>query len=406
MLGKTNITSIKDGTVITDVEDFVWNEVGTRSVDGAFKKSIFGNNTLVAVTEGGTVIYSKDGENWDEALFEANAEYKIIDVVWDGKRFVFAANDPVIITTEDFQEYKRYAISDVKRLYAIFYNADSTYTVIAAKMSVYSNNYTFSTVFCKGTLEDMKTVTIIDSVTHHTEEDCLMAIKNLYIKTAHSSNIIICYIKEKASASDTYSHQVGISEDGTSVKKLLASYGTSAGGNLPAGVYYGASNKYKVFSFKNAVYYMDTLEENKELIRLKDLSDEKGDVVSAGKDWGFIGGVYFNKCDVLVNANQMLVVKSGEHLADKVIEDLIDITYDFAITNIIKAFEKIYLFGTGGHILVSSNEIKNENALAIKTMSASKALYEAQKYADEKCKELEERVARLEDVNNSSSTAV
>lgn len=402
MLGKTNITSIKDGTVITDVEDFVWDEVGTRSVDGAFKKSIFGNNTLVAVTEGGTVIYSKDGENWDEALFEENAEYKIVDVVWDGKRFVFAANDPVIITTEDFQEYKRYAIAGVKRLYAIFYNADSTYTVIAAKMTVCS----FSTVFCKGTLEDMKTVTIIDNVTYSAEEECLMAINNLYIKTAHSSNILICYVKAKANFPDRYSHQVGISEDGTSVKKLLVSYGTAAGGNLPDGIYYEASNKYKVFSFKNAVYYMDTLEENKELIRLKDLSDEKGDVVSAGKDWGFIGGVYFNKCDVLVNANQMLVVRSGEHLADKAIEDLIDITYDFAITNIIKAFEKIYLFGTGGHILVSSNEIKNENALAVKTMSASKALYEAKKYADEKCKELEERVARLEDVNNSSSTAV
>lgn len=407
MLGKTNITTVKGSTIVSDVEDFAWDEVGTLKVDGAFKRTFFGKNTLVAITEGGTVIYTDDGENWKEAKFETDVEYEIVDGVWDGKRFVFAANDPVIITTEDFQEYKRYVVSGVKRLYAIFYNADSTYTAIAAQMNLDNNSYCFSTVFCKGTLEDMGIVSVIDRVSTNAEEKCLRSIKNLYIKTAHSSNILICYVKayinSRTDYSDIFSHQVGISEDGTSVKKLLTSYGT-AGNNIPASVYSGASNKYKVFSYKNAIYYMDTLEENKELIRLKDLSDEKGDVVSAGKDWGFIGGVYFNKCDVLVNANQMLVVKSGEHLADKAIEDLIDITYDFAITNIIKAFGKIYLFGTGGHILVSSNEIRNEDALAVKAMSANKALYEAKEYTDKKCKELEERVARLEEMNNTSST--
>ena len=97
---------------------------------------------------------------------------------------------------------------------------------------------------------------------------------------------------------------------------------------------------------------------------------------------------------------------SRHYLAEKTIEELIDITYDFSITNIIKAFGKLYLFGTNGHILVSSDEIKNENAISVKTMSANKALYEAKEYTDKKYKELEERVARLEEVNNSSSTEV
>ena len=107
MLGRTNITTVKGGTIVSDVEDFAWNEVGTIRVDGAFKRTFLGNNVLVAVTEGGTVIYSRDGENWEEAVYGTDAEYKIVDGVWDGKRFVFAANDPAIITTEDFQEDRK-----------------------------------------------------------------------------------------------------------------------------------------------------------------------------------------------------------------------------------------------------------------------------------------------------------
>lgn len=396
MLGRTNITTVKGGTIVSDVENFVWNEVGTLKVNGAFKRTIFGNNTLVAVTEGGTVIYSRDGENWEEAVFETDAGYKITDGVWDGKQFVFAANDPAIITTEDFQEYKFYVISGVKRLYAIFCNTSGTYTVIGARNPTYNSSqqrYISNVFFFKGIPEDLKEEQCIANIKNTTEDKCDMSIRDVYIKTAYNSNTLICYIK--AEQGTFHSHQVVFSEDGSSMRMLETTNG-----------YSGGSNKYKLFSFKNALYYMNVLDDNKKLIRVKDFSDEKGDIVSTGKDWGFIGGVYFNKCDIMINANQLLVVKPGEYLVDKVIEDLIDITYDFSITNIISAFGKIYLFGTGGHILASSDEIQNENTLAIKTMSASKALYEAKKYTDEKYKELEERIARIEAANNSSSTEV
>lgn len=412
MLGRTNITNVKGGTVVSNVEDLAWNEVGTLSVEGSFKRAVWGNNTLVAVTGGGNVIYSKDGENWEEAVFKTNAEYKIVDGVWDGKRFVFAANDPAIIITEDFQEYEYYAISGVKRLYAIFYNTDGTYTIIGAIQSIYSDESTYKISFLKGMPENLKEVGIIDSMPYSermNKENCDILIENIYVKTAHSSNAVICYVKSQSSISEhsKYSHQLCISEDGTSVRRFIKSYWSVAASTMiPADVYTGASNKFKIFSFKNALYYMDTLEENKKLVRLKDFSDEKGDVVSTGKDWGFIEGEYFNKCGILVNANQMLVVKPGEYIAEKTIEDLIDITYDFSIRNIIKAFGKLYLFGTKGHILVSSDEIKNENALAVKTMSATRALYEAKVYTDEKYKELEERIAKFEGMNNNSSTEV
>lgn len=398
MLGRTNITTVKGGTIVSDVEDFAWNEVGTLRVDGAFKRTFLGNNVLVAVTEGGTVIYSRDGENWEEAVYGTDAEYKIVDGVWDGKRFVFAANDPAIITTEDFQEYKSYEIPGAQRLFAIFYNTDGTYTVIGAYPK--SSNSTAVALY-KGMPEGMECAAEIEHMINSDMEDRDRNIKFLYVKAANTSNALICYVKGTYSRGTElgYAHQLGVSGDGTSVARLLPYYGT-------ANVYTGAVNQYRIFSFKNALYYTNTLEENKKLIRLKDLSDENGDVVSTGKDWGFIGGAYFNKCDIFVNANQMLVVKPGEYLAEKTIEELIDITYDFSITNIIKAFGKLYLFGTNGHILVSSDEIKNENAISVKTMSANKALYEAKEYTDKKYKELEERVARLEEVNNISSTEV
>lgn len=402
MLGRTNITTIKGGTVISDVENFVWNEVGTLQVEGAFKRTFFGNNTLVAISEGGTVIYSKDGENWERAVFEVNAECKIVDGVWDGKQFVFAANNPVIITTEDLQEYKKYEIPDVIKLYAIFYNINGTYTVLCGKKEPSLNEFIVS--FFKGIPENLQEVGIVDTRKYRDE-----AAENLYVKTAYSENILICYIKGgDTGVSDCFAHQVGVTEDGVSVRKLLSSWYDvhNKYTTRPANFYEGPLNKYKIFSLKNALYYMDILEESKKLIRIKDFSDEKGDVVSTGKDWGFIGGEYFNKCDIFVNTNQMLVVKPGEYIAEKTIEDLIDITYDFSITNIIKAFGKLYLFGTNGHILVSSNEIRDENALAVKSMSARKALYEAKEYTDKKYEELVERIARIEEVNNGNSTEV
>lgn len=75
---------------------------------------------------------------------------------------------------------------------------------------------------------------------------------------------------------------------------------------------------------------------------------------------------------------------------------MVEITYDFSMKYIVKAFNKMYIFGTGGNILVSSNENRNEDSLAVQTMSAMRALYDAKIYTNEKYEELDTRLTELE----------
>ena len=112
MLGRTNITTVKGGTIVSDIDSLAWNNAGTLNINSAFKKAFYGNNILVAVTKSGAVIYTRDGENWETADLNMDIEYHISDGIWDGHRFVFVGShetdtegrcNALIVTTEDFQ---------------------------------------------------------------------------------------------------------------------------------------------------------------------------------------------------------------------------------------------------------------------------------------------------------------
>ena len=113
-------------------------------------------------------------------------------------------------------------------------------------------------------------------------------------------------------------------------------------------------------------------------------------------------GVYFNGCELFINNHEMLVVRKGESIADKTVDDLIEIAPEMILNCITKAFGQLYIFGNQGVILRSSVEINNENAIAVQTLSAKKALADAKAYADSRYAELEARIAELEgkQVNN------
>lgn len=127
-----------------------------------------------------------------------------------------------------------------------------------------------------------------------------------------------------------------------------------------------------------------------------------GEKYNTGSNVFYTDAVYYDKCEIFLNEYGIVIVRNKEDISEKTEDDLIEITYDFSMKLIVKAFTGLYILGTGGNILKSNNEAKNEEALAVKTMSASKALYDARLYTDEKYNALEARIAALETAGTES----
>lgn len=119
-------------------------------------------------------------------------------------------------------------------------------------------------------------------------------------------------------------------------------------------------------------------------------------LMSSGINYMFVDGVYFNGCELFINNHEMLVVKKGESIADKTLDDLIEIAPELTMNCVTKAFGQLFIFGNQGAILKSSVETNNEEAITVQTISAKKALADAKKYTDEKYVALEARIVALE----------
>lgn len=421
MLGRTNIANVKGGTIVSDIESCTWNNAAALKLNSSFKKSFYANNILIAITKSSVILYTRDGENWEEAALDIDVDYKIFDGIWDGQRFVFVGSHStnrenichaLIVITKDFQDYeimrdctgKEYTGSSSNvyyklpnvccgRFHAIFLSEDSTYTIICSTIEEVLRKKAYA-FFVRGDLSDLQfTCDIMKDIEYETATE-ERVLDNIQVESAKSTDSFIFYIKALIDGKDYqafYSHIVGVTDNGQNYH-LLEQY---SGSDKTHPVI--ASNMFKIFECKDSLYYMTLTEEQNRLVQIKGFSNGTGSVVSIGKEWEFVDAVYFNKCEIYINAHQMLVIKSREKMVDKTTEDLIDISYDFSLNNIVKAFERLYIFGTNGNILVSSDEIKNEGAIAVKTMSAVRALYEAKKYTDEKYAELEERIIKLEE---------
>ena len=430
MLGRTNITTVKGGTIVTDIDSLVWNNAATLNINSAFKKAFFGNNTLVAVTKSGSVIYTKDGENWEKAELNMDVEYHISDGIWDGHRFVFVGShstdmenrcNALIVITVDFQSYEimrdctgseyeeggrndNWILSKIYcgKMHAIFLNEDATYTIICAAVNAPTNGTEFAVFFAKGSLTNLQfTKMIMRGGAEGNKWSYKRNLENILVETAKNTDSFLFYIKAESFYESNldvyYIHKLGISSNGNDFIVLKEYNKNTLTDPLVM------SDRFKIFECKDLLYYRSLTEDNQTLVRVKGYSDSKEVIVSSKEDFGFIGAVYFNKCEIFINSHQMLVVKLREQIADKTIENLIDITYDFSLISIIKAYEKLYIFGTNGNIMVSSDEIKNESTIAVKTMSAVKALYDAKVYTDKRCAALEERLEVLENENGGST---
>ena len=121
MLGKTNITTLSEGAVVTEIEDYRWVQMQS-GVYGNFVKAVYANEYLAAITADGTVAYTEDGEVWQTYTPEYE-DCRLNDIYWDGRRFIivgsygFTDTDSdkkyqrgLILTTADFSIYEKVEI--------------------------------------------------------------------------------------------------------------------------------------------------------------------------------------------------------------------------------------------------------------------------------------------------------
>ena len=119
MLGKTNITTLSESAIVTEVEDFKWIQMQS-GVYGNFVKAIYKNDYLVAITADGTIVYTTDGEVWQTSVLEYK-DCKLNDIEWDGSRFLLAGRyfeeteeNALLLSTNDFMSYVKKELLPVK----------------------------------------------------------------------------------------------------------------------------------------------------------------------------------------------------------------------------------------------------------------------------------------------------
>lgn len=390
MLGKTNINTLKEGTTVTEIEDYRWIQMQSGVVSD-FVKAVYKNDHLVAITADGRVVHTMDGEVWTVSVLEYR-DCKLNDIDFDGSRFIIVGSylleeysnsdfsrEGLIVVTVDFMSYeKKDIIFDSGHVvaYLAVYPQNGKYIVIADK----GPNAGGGGHLCTGSLE-----------TTRWETDKTMQIDRCatFSIAKNESGIILA----------------GLNYDGgryyNSVCQIIK------GIEIEVNVRYEISqtDKYEVkninvFECKDEFYYI-FLREYEEYEFAKVPNPDSGDVVTISDhiNYMFKDGIYFNGCQLFINAHEMLIVKKGENIADKTLDDLIEIAPELTMNCITKAFGQLYIFGNRGTILKSSVETNNEDAVAVQTLSAKKALADAKMYADERYAELEARIAALEALN-------
>ena len=388
MLGKTNINVLTEGTIVTEIEDYRWIQMQS-GIFSDFVKAIYKNGYLVAITADGKVVYTTDGEVWQVSTLEYS-DCKLNDIDFDGIRFILVGSylleeysdsdfsrEGLIVVTVDFTSYEKKNImcSGVVIDYLAIYPQNGKYIVIADKGPRLGGNGHL----CVGNLEAQWEI-----------EKAIQAVMKCetFSIAKNASGIIIVGLDYEGSNYYNGACQI---INGVEVEvniryeiKKTDSYNVK---NINA------------FECKDEFYYI-FLREREEYEFAKVPSSNSGDVmvISNNINYMFKDGIYFNGCQLFINAHEMLIVKKGESIVDKTLDDLVEIAPELTMNCITKAFGQLYIFGNRGAILKSSVETNNEDTVTVQTLSAKKALADAKIYVDERYAELEARIAALEAV--------
>lgn len=389
MLGKTNITTLLEGAIVTEIEDYNWIQVQS-GVFADFVAAIFKNGYLVAITADGTVVYTTDGEAWQTYMLEYE-NCRLNDIDWDGNDFVLAGGyinngkkTGLILRTANFEEYVELNTensSDSETNYDTEYHAiypsNGKYLVIAERIEKtyrYVYAYVGDLVNAWDRMNRLHAKNETNGVAYYVES----------VTIAKNSSEMLLHINYYAQINTTttwYNEIQKIDNKGT-----FTHLHNIKSGNIPV---------MNVYECKDALFYSSMMSTDDYKI-VKVLPSNETNILSTGQNFFFKDGVYFNECQLFINSHEMLIVKKRESISDKTLDDLIEIAPELTMNCITKAFGQLYIFGNQGVILKSSVETNNEEAIIVQTISAKKALQDAKKYTDEQYAALEARIVALE----------
>lgn len=381
MLGKTNITALQEGGTVTEIEDYSWIQMqsGIRS---DFVKAINKNGYLVGITQDGYVAYTKDGEVWENNRLDYD-QCKINDIDWDGDRFILVGSymdtglntddtTALAVTTSDFKAWKQLGeVGDGNQYgeYLSVYLQNGRYILAVREQNTHFE-YLVQTDFATESEERI----LIQSNMNGTKHRGSLVAKN--------TTGVLLYIRTRSNGNSNDSHDVY--KVTNSARKRITGISNRGTGDI-----------YTVFECKDALYVQKmNSEDNYDLCKITDAGETM--IMSTGCNFGFVGGVYFDNCEIFINRHQMMILRKGESFAGKTLEDLIEVAPELAMNCITKAFGQLFIFGNQGVILRSSVETNNEEAVAVQVISAKRALADAKIYTDKRYEALESRIAALE----------
>lgn len=361
-LGKTNITALKEGAIVTEIEDYNWIQMQS-GVYGNFKKVIYKNGYLAAIISDGTIVYSNDGEVWNKTKL-AYESCTLNDIDWDGEQFILAGGTNgvgMIVTTKDFESFTEVESFADYREYLFVYPYDGQY-IIGARESR-ANTYPY--------------VLFTDLTESGTVFSTLSSQNFGTLSFAKSTSGILVFNK--------YNNLYTLSTVfGNAVNTTFDSH--SDGKDWSMNIFECKDTLYAIGLTKTTSYEIDKVTSSNEKV-----------CVCTGQNFAFVDGVYYNECQIFINNHEMLIVKKAESIADKTLDDLIEIVPEMKMNAITKAFGQLYIFGDQGLILKSSVEVKNEETISVQTLSAKQALANSKTYTDAKIEGLEAAIATLEE---------
>ena len=396
MLGKTNITALQEGAIVTDVADYVWiqQQIG---INGNFVRTIFNNQYLVGITENGIIAYTADGEVW-QTVVPDYVDIRLNDIAWDGNRFLVAGSCrnededtkkdypriPLLLSIADFAKHEPInIISSLDPLIPNPYGDDLAPTIryMGDILAIYpeNNKYVILALGQKSLSTFYLFYTDLSSFCEKDEYPQVSTIAYPFSIAKSSYGMIMGYASYRGSI---YKPE----KDG--LKRVLEN---------------NVSNRLYVFESKDEFYYMGLTESHKYELR-KILSTLETTLISSNINWMFSDGVYYNGCQLFINNHSMLIVKKGESIGEKTLDDLVEIAPEATMTFIEKAFGQLFIFGNQGLILKSTNEVNNKEAITVQHLSAKQALAQSKIYTDEQVTSLEARIAALEAFHQAETT--
>lgn len=415
MLGKTNITTLTEGGIATEIKDYSWLQIQT-GINGNFVKAISKNGYLAAITSNGAVVYTQDGEVWESKVLEYT-DCKLNDIEWDGNRFLIAGRCTENIAQEsgeaetthivglmlETKDFKTFTKIEIPR------KADSCESDncnhVTEYIAVWAQNgkykvlafYPYNTVDPCTSKPSSGLALFTGDLQHEWESTIYGVCYNKLNKTSSSSGFVCPYPESISVAKNSY--------------EMLFCMNVFAGSSCCGIVFKVCSDDVQVVTSltnnnKNTVIlhaieckdnlFYCSMDAADNYVLAKVSESNEIFTMSIEQNYGFVDGVYYNDCQIFLNRHGILIIPKNKNISDMTVADVMEIAPEVSLNAITKSFGKIFVFGNQGTIIKSSAETDNEEFIAVQAMTAKKALSDANRYTDKKYEELEQRIAAIE----------